>query len=363
MQSSPVPVPTTQRAIVQGSAGQPTIAENIPIPTLRPGTLLIKTVAVALNPSDNKMGAAFPCPGAVIGMDFAGQIVDMKPAEGAETPDPDFRVGDMVCGVVHGSNPGDPTTGSLAEYVRAPADLVLRVPEGFPLEQAAALGTPLLTSCVALWSSLAITAMPESPLAKPAPVLVYGGSTTCGTMAIQLLKTIGYDPVATCSSRNFDMVKSYGASAVFDYTSNDLGRNIKTHTGGRLRHALDCIADQASTTCCYASLGRPGGRYAYLESSPKEWKTREAVKPDFALAYEAFGREVKLDGEYGRPASPAKHEMAVKVFRSFQKLLDEGKVRAHPTEVVGHGFESIIEGLRKLKSGAVSGKRLVVWIE
>ncbi|KAI1457559.1 zinc-binding dehydrogenase [Annulohypoxylon moriforme] len=360
---SPASIPASQRAIIQGPAGQPTIAENIPIPTLRPGTLLIKTVAVSLNPSDNKMGAAFPCPGAVIGMDFAGRIVDIAPAGDEETPSSNLRIGDMVCGVVHGSNPGDPTTGSFAEYIRAPADLVLRVPENFPLEQAVAFGTPLLTNCVALWSSLAITALPESPLAKPAPVLVYGGSTTCGTMAIQLLKFIGYDPVATCSSRNFDLVKSYGASAVFDYTSTDLGSTIKAHTGGRLRHALDCIADQASTTCCYASLGRPGGRYAYLEASPKEWKTREAVKADFALAYEAFGPEVKLEGEYGRPASPEKHETAVKIFRAFQKLLDEGKVRAHPTEVVGHGFESILEGLRRLKSGSVSGKRLVVWIE
>ncbi|KAI0888669.1 zinc-binding dehydrogenase [Annulohypoxylon maeteangense] len=359
----PAPIPATQRAIIQGPAGQPTIANDVPTPVLRPGTVLIKTIAVSLNPSDNKMGAAFPCPGAVIGMDFLGRIVDIKPAEGVESPSSDLRLDDMVCGVVHGSNPGDPTTGSFAEYVRAQTDLVLRVPENFPLEQAVALGTPLLTSCVALWSSLAITALPESPLAKPVPVLVYGGSTTCGTMAIQLLKILGYDPVATCSSRNFDMVKSYGASAVFDYTATDLGHAIKTHTGGRLRHALDCIADQASTTCCYASLGRPGGRYAYLEASPKEWKTREAVKADFALAYEAFGHEVKLDGEYGRPASPEKHETAAKIFRAFQKLLDEGKVKGHPTEVVGHGFESILEGLRRLKSGSVSGKRLVVWIE
>lgn len=87
------------------------------------------------------------------------------------------------------------------------------------------------------------------------------------------------------------------------------------------------------------------------------------MKPDFALAYEAFGPEVKLDGEYGRPASPEKHELAVKIFKEFQKLLDGGKVKAHPIEVVGHGFESILDGLRRLKSGAVSGKRLIVWIE
>lgn len=175
--------------------------------------------------------------------------------------------------------------------------------------------------------------------------------------------SLGYDPVATCSSQHFDMVKSYGASAVFDYISGNVGQNIRKHTGGRLRRAFDCIADQPSATCCYASLGRPGGRYVCLEAIPQEWKTREAVKADFIMAFEAFGKEIKLGEEYGRPANPEKNQAAVRLYKKVQGLLDEGKLKPHPTEVVGYGFEAILEGLRRLKSGYVSGKRLVVWIE
>jgi hypothetical protein len=42
----------------------------------------------------------------------------------------------------------------------------------------------------------------------------------------------GYDPIATCAPQNFDMVKSYGASAVFDYTSEDVARDIKSIQAG-----------------------------------------------------------------------------------------------------------------------------------
>ncbi|KAK8068345.1 polyketide synthase enoylreductase [Apiospora saccharicola] len=313
------------------------------------------------------MGVAFPTPGAVIGMDFVGRVIKKMTMEYVGEGENCVHVGDLVCGMVHGSNPSDPTTGAFAEYVRAATSLLLRVPDGYSLETAASLGTPLLTSCLALWTSLSLPLPGETPLPSndgpTPPVLVYGGSTACGTMAIQLLRILGYDPVTTCSPTNFNLVNSYGAGAAFDYTSDDLVRNIKEYTGGRLRHALDCMCDQVSTACCYASLGRPGGRYAYLEASPRDWKTREAVKADFVMALEAFGKCVGLPGEYGRPASQDKHHLSVQIYGVYQQLLDDGRLKGHPTEIVGRGLESVLKGLAELKSGSVSGKRLVVWME
>ncbi|KAI0145052.1 zinc-binding dehydrogenase [Xylariaceae sp. FL1272] len=352
---------TTQRAVVQDSAGLPTIVNNAAMPTSRPDYILVKVLAVALNPSDNKMGTAFPIPGAVIGMDFVGRVVEVVVTEEAN----DLAVGDLVCGATHGSNPGYPSNGSFAEYVRAPAGLVLRVPDGFPLTEAAALGLPLLTNSVALWGSMRIRALPREPIRNTEePVLVYGGSTASGTMAIQLLRIAGYNPIATCSARHFDMVKSYGACAVFDYTSEiDLGASIRNQTRGRLRHALDCVADQASTSCCYASLGRPGGQYTHLEAIPTKWKTRKAVKAEIVLAYEAFGDSVNLPGEYNRPADLKRHNIALALYTTYQGLLDDGILHDHPVEVIGSGFEKILEGLDQLKQGMVSGKRLVVWLD
>lgn len=177
-------IPLTQTAIVEDSNGIPTLVHDVPVPALRPGTILIKTAAVAINPCDYKMGAAFPSPGAVVGIDFAGHVVAVSP----ETTRSDIRVGDAVCGVVHGSNPGDHESGAFAEYILAQAHLVLKVPPGLPLEQAATLGCALLTSCIAFWDALRIVPDPENPATEPLPVLVYGGSTAAGTVAIQLLK-------------------------------------------------------------------------------------------------------------------------------------------------------------------------------
>ncbi|KAI1638953.1 zinc-binding dehydrogenase [Biscogniauxia mediterranea] len=352
-----VPIPSLQRAVIQDQSGRPVIVEDKPIPALRPGTLLIKTAAVALNPSDYKMGSAFPSPGALIGMDFAGHVVKL------DTTRPDLNIGDAVCGLVHGSNPADHEGGSFAEYVLVPADLVLKVPEGFPLEQAATLGTAVFTACASLWGSLKITVSPDDPAKEPFPVLIYGASTASGTMATQLVRLSGLDPIVTCSSKNFDLVKAYGAQAVFDYTSPDVAREIRSYTKGRLRHALDCITCQESTTCCFNAIGRPGGRYACLEACPAEWKTRDAVKAEFVMSLEVFGKEVKLGGEYGRPADPEKHDMATEFVKVFQRLFNEGSIKPHPVEIVGQGFDSVLKGLTTLKSGGVSGKKLVVLLK
>lgn len=187
-------LPESQFAIVQDENGIPTLREGIPIPKLKPGTVMVKTIATALNPSDHKMGATFPTPGAVVGMDFSGIIVSIHPS--AKT---DFQIGDRVCGMVHGSNPGDPTNGAFATHIRAKPELLLRVPRGLSMEDAATVGVGLMANALALWdpSALGLTATPESPSEKPFAVLVYGGSTATGALAIQLLRLSGLEPIVT----------------------------------------------------------------------------------------------------------------------------------------------------------------------
>ena len=344
-----------QRAIVQDEDGSPKLVEDAPIPELLPGTVLVETTAVALNPFDHKMGAASPSPGAVIGNDFAGTVVAFGTSAEAE-----LAVGDLVCGTVHGSNAADRSNGAFALYLRVPSNLVLRVPHNLKAEQAATLGLGLATSGIALWGSiLALECSPDNPTTEAFPVLVYGGSTATGTMAIQLLRLSGLAPIATCSPHNFDLVRDIGASAVFDYTEPDVGTRIREYTNGRLQHVLDCITDRESVACCYASIGRTGGRYVSLEFCPVEWRTRRAVKAEFVNVLEIFGKALEMSGVYTRPASTEKNEAAVRWYRMFQRLLDEGKLRTHPTQVLSGGLEGILEGLRLLKVNRISGRKLV----
>lgn len=172
------------------------LADDAPVPRLLPKTLLVKTTAVAINPCDYKIGANCPAPRAILGMDFVGKVVQMDP--GAAELRPDLAVGDRVCGWIHGSNPEEPENGSFAEYLRARAQLVYRVPECMSDREAAAMGVSTSTAALALWHSLGLPASPEAPLnpeaRTPTYVLVYGASTASGTMALQLLKLWAHLP-------------------------------------------------------------------------------------------------------------------------------------------------------------------------
>lgn len=184
-------MPQSQRAVVEDGAGQPVLAHDAPVPRLQPKMMLIKTIAVAINPCDYKIGANCPAPRAIMGMDFVGKILHMD-AEAARLR-PDLAIGDKVCGFIHGSNPSDPANGSFAEYLRAHAQLVHRVPEDMSDGEAASMGVASATAVLALWHSLKLPASPVFPLTTTDRgalnhVLVYGASTASGTMILQLLK-------------------------------------------------------------------------------------------------------------------------------------------------------------------------------
>ncbi|TGJ81691.1 hypothetical protein E0Z10_g7079 [Xylaria hypoxylon] len=361
---SPPAVPLRQAAIVQDEKGAPKLARDVQVPRLEAGTMLVKTAAVGLNPVDYKMGAAFPTPGALIGMNYSGTIVSIH----TET-ETDFRVGDAVCGTVHGSNPASPDNGAFAEYVRVRPEITLRVPRGedgtqmLSMKEAATLGVGIITNIMALWhpSGLSLTATPDAPAEKPFPVLVYGGSTAMGALATQLLHLSGYRPIVTCSPRNFDLARARGAAAVLDYVSPNLVGDIKAFTAGKLKHAYDCVAEPSSVAHCYAAIGRTGGSYVSLEQVPGEMLSkRRAVRAKFVLGYEAFGREVPLSKGYGCAADPEKIAFAARYLRVFQGLLDKGALKMHPVQELGGELSGVLGGLQMLKAGSVSGKQLVV---
>lgn len=175
-----------QTAIVEGTGGELILSHDVSIPTLGPSDVLVETKAVAINPSDHKMSQKFPSAGAIVGSDFAGTVV--KIGSGVAQLSRPLAIGDRVCGAVHGCNPADPHSGAFSQYVKADGSLVMKVPESMAWEEAATLGVALGTTCISFWKALGLSASPSEPAATPFPVLVYGGSTAMGTMAVQVLK-------------------------------------------------------------------------------------------------------------------------------------------------------------------------------
>ena len=185
MPSIPIPLPSTQTAIVALGSGQLAIQHDAPVPTLAADMVLVKSAAVAINPADAKMLDFSAAAGAIHGYDFAGTIV----ALGADAP-AHLAVGDRVAGLVHGMNALRPEIGAFAEYVGATGHLLLKIPDIMSFEDAATLGTGVATAGLALFKELNLPGTLEQPTQKARRpfVLVCGGSTATGTRALQMLK-------------------------------------------------------------------------------------------------------------------------------------------------------------------------------
>jgi NADPH:quinone reductase-like Zn-dependent oxidoreductase len=88
----------TQNAILIRSRGVVELARDVPMPKLRDDHILVKTVAVALNPTDWKHIDFVPTIGALVGCDYAGIVEEVGPGVTKS-----FKKGDRVAGFMHGS--------------------------------------------------------------------------------------------------------------------------------------------------------------------------------------------------------------------------------------------------------------------
>lgn len=177
-------LPTTQTALIAGPDGDFLLSTTAPVAPLEPDSILIRTAAIALNPVDAKMAGDFLSPGSIFGFDCSGTVLAVGSAVTKN-----LKPGDRVCGSADGMSKARPYGGAFAEYVSLPGDLALKIPDGMSFESAAALGTALASAGMALFYSLGIPGeLLDKPSEKPYPVLVYGGASATGTMALQLLK-------------------------------------------------------------------------------------------------------------------------------------------------------------------------------
>ncbi|MCJ1245266.1 hypothetical protein MMC30_002469 [Trapelia coarctata] len=359
-------LPTHQTALLVASAGTYALSHTQPLPPLDPTTVLVRTRAVALNPSDAKMVDFSPATGCVGGYDFAGHVV----ALGSEacTLAPHLQIGDRVCGVVFGANPGGAQVGAFAEYVAAEAGFVLRLPDDLAWEDAAGMGVAVATVGLALYHSMGLR-MPEAGKGPNSEeqtrngevewAFVYGGSTACGTMAIQMLKLSGYKVVTACSPRSFPLCTAYGASVCFDYHSATCAADIRMHTRSRLAIALDCITDAQTMALCYSAVGDCGGKYEALDPFPMRIHTRSDIKPHWVFVLSMFGQAINMKGAFKRKLRPQDGEFERRWFQRVQALWEENKIRSHPPRVMEGGLEKVAEGIDEVRKGNISGEKLI----
>src|SRR6478735_4700426 len=162
------------KAIAITRPGGPEVLELVtrPDPVSGPGECVIRVAASGVNRPDvlQRRGAYPPPPGAsdLPGLEIAGEVV--AAGEGAT-----HRIGNNVCALVAG--------GGYAEYAIAPSGTALPVPDGLSMAEAAALPETLFT----VWINLF-----ERGFASEGEwVLVHGGTSGIGTMAITLCRLLG----------------------------------------------------------------------------------------------------------------------------------------------------------------------------
>jgi aspyridone synthetase trans-acting enoyl reductase len=183
-------LPPTQTALVALSEGKYAISRSHPLPTLPlpPTYILIRISHIALNPCNWKMIDFSPAIGSVGGNDFSGEVIAVGSAVARRRP------GDSVCGFLYGLDPhlGDGEwAGAFAQYVSVDEGLVMSIYPGIGMAESACLGAGVITAGIALFRSLGlkeITESKEDSKKERQYLLIYGGSTATGTMAIQLAK-------------------------------------------------------------------------------------------------------------------------------------------------------------------------------
>jgi len=188
---------------------------DIPKPTASPNCALVRIRAAAVNPIDDKVMKGYlkgvwnmPSP-MNVGYDMAGTI------ESLGANDSSFSVGDKVFAVNWGQGShdcGDSITGGcLAEYINIPLSKLSKIPEGLSFEQAAALALVGTTAYQILFDCAKITAASK--------VLILGGSSSVGSLAIQLAKFKGAWVATTCSARNVEYVQQFGPDLIINYAT------------------------------------------------------------------------------------------------------------------------------------------------
>ncbi len=214
MRAITIPVPGDADALV---------AAEVEAPSPQPGEVVVDVVAAGVNRADvmQRMGHYDPPKGSspLLGLEVSGRIRAL--GDGVEG----WQVGDEVCALLTG--------GGYAEQVAVPAGQLLPLPKGVDLVHAAAL--PEVTSTV--WSNVFMTVS----LQPGQVILVHGGSSGIGTMAIQLAREVGAHVAVTAgSAEKLEVCRQLGAEILVNYREEDFVERVRAASDG---HGADVILD------------------------------------------------------------------------------------------------------------------------
>jgi NADPH:quinone reductase-like Zn-dependent oxidoreductase len=308
------------KAAVHTRYGPPEVVQvtEIDKPTIKADELLIKVHATTVNRTDCGFRAGKPFivrffsgltkPRAtVLGNEFAGVVE----AIGSDVSS--FKVGDRVFGY------NDSQFGAHAEYLSIPESKPLAaMPENLAFEQVA----PSTEG-----SHYALSFIRTAKIQDGQDVLVYGATGAIGSAAVQLLRGLGANVTAVCSTEYVELVKGLGAERVIDYTVQDFTKDWESYDV-----VLDAVGKSSFGQC--KPLLKPTGLYLSSDLGP------HSQNPILALITPIIGGKVVKF-----PIPRQDQDMA----RHFKELIESGKFkpvidRTYPLEQIVEAYEYVEKG-------------------
>lgn len=298
-------LPDTMTAIEIAEPGGPEVlrAASRPLPLPGSGEVLIEVAAAGVNRPDimQRKGQYPPPPGAsdIPGLEVAGKVV----AVGLGVNH--LRIGDAVCALVTG--------GGYATYCIAPEPQCLPVPTGFSMAEAAALPETFFT----VWHNV----FERGKLAAGESILIHGGSSGIGTVAIQLAKAFKAGAIfVTAGSRDkCDACEKLGATRAVDYKLEDFVQVIRESTSNR---GVDLILDMIGGDYIQKNLS-----ILAVEGRHVSIATQHGVVAEVNFV-SIMGKRLTLTGSGLRPRSVAeKGAIAAALRQKVWPLLEAGKVK------------------------------------
>ena len=317
-------------AIEAPEPGEPEALKLVerPVPKPAAGEVLIEVAAAGVNRPDilQRIGLYAPPPGAslILGLELAGTIV--AAGEGVEA-----LVGERVCALVAG--------GGYAEYCVAPAGTCLPVPEVLTMAEAAAMPETLFTVWVNLFE--------RGFAADGDAVLVHGGTSGIGTMAIALGKLFGLTVIVTCGTdEKCARALEIGAAHAINYKMQDFVVETRQLTDGRgVAVVLDMVGGDylPRNLAVLADEGRHVS-IAHLRGAKTELAIPEIMR-----------RRLTLTGSTLRPRSVEfKTMVADEISRTVWPYAEGGRLKPVIDRVFS--LAEVADAHRRMESGEHVGK-------
>ncbi|KAL8747685.1 MAG: hypothetical protein Q9190_000481 [Brigantiaea leucoxantha] len=335
---------SNQAAVIDGPK-QRLHVEDRAIPTPQGHEILVKNAAIAINPVDWKIqdyGLFVQKWPNVLGSDISG-IVE---AVGLDVTN--FKKGDRVTGFATVISNSDIDHGAFQEYCLVNDNAAAKIPDNMSFEEGSVFPMAIATAGVGIFLKLDI-ARPRGQK-QSGGFLVWGASSSVGSIAVQIVASLGYTVYAVCSPRHQSNIRTLGASHVFDYNDKNVVANIaETAKSNKdsIKFGFDAISEGSSPLQTVSVLeALEGGKVCLTLPFPEDAKKPDDVEIVNTLAFIINTDQI----DFGRW-----------LFNEWleKSLIDKTLIPTPAIEKVDGGIASVQKAMDLHKKG-VSGKKIVL---